>query len=812
MSTRLGACLFLLLLLPLPAFAQVPDAIVIFKDGFYITGKVTQQKGFFLDPSGTSFTIPKPGSLMYVDDGVRRIYFTPSQVQEVLDKKGGEREPIMLRRYSSSTIGETILPGWEFEKMTDWDSKWIRWFTVSTTTSARKMEMEQRILYMTPQLMHIQTRKYLWDLYYFTKELDPKVARDLIVKFHDSKKEVPEQNRPFEIAKFMFQAGWLDQAEAELKGLRAPYADQKEAPKELMDSIQNLGESIRKVRAEQLADNIERAFKAGQHKQAQTKIAFFYKENLGSIVPQRNLLAVQDLKNKYDDQKEKLAKVEMYFRVLPKRLAKDDESYWTKALAIIQSELNHDSLGKLALFLDYAGQHQKEIDAKQKPSQTTEQVLAMAVTGWTLGNDAAEPDVKTARMLWAGRKMILEYMKTGLPDTRRRMLASYFRDFEPAQDMVARLIRMLPPSDPYPLDKLTGEPIKINVDCPEANEGSYLIHLPPEYHHQRQTPVLVAMHSSREKPEAMLARLAGHAAQHGYILLAPLWGQGQGITPTYGYSAREHAIVLDSLRDARRRFQIDSDRVFLFGWERGADAAFDIGLSHPDYFAGVLPMNGATRSFLTERYWPNAQYLPFYVIQGDRNGSSAAVNRAVAGSWVKAAFPSLYVEYKGRVSEWYSAEVPIMFDWMNHKKRYFPTKELGRVGGEEFCTVRVGDYRFYWLTADLISDKCTTDIKGWTRNAPTATLQARIGVGNEADLTQAARVWTQINIRSKGVRQATLWLAPNMVDFSKSIQVRSNSDTGPTTTVQPSMATMLEEYYLSGDKQRLWFAKISLKL
>src|SRR5262249_23736436 len=87
MITRVNALLLLILLLPAPAFAQ-KEAVVIFKDGYYVAGKVTQPKSFILDPSGTSFTTPAPGSLMYVDDGVRRIFFAPAQVQDVLDKKG----------------------------------------------------------------------------------------------------------------------------------------------------------------------------------------------------------------------------------------------------------------------------------------------------------------------------------------------------------------------------------------------------------------------------------------------------------------------------------------------------------------------------------------------------------------------------------------------------------------------------------------------------------------------------------------------------------------------------------------------------
>ena len=53
----------------------------------------------------------------------------------------------------------------------------------------------------------------------------------------------------------------------------------------------------------------------------------------------------------------------------------------------------------------------------------------------------------------------------------------------------------------------------------------------------------------------------GQAGRHGYIVIAPAWTLEH--QSAYRYSAREHAAVLDCLRDACRRFAIDSDRVFL---------------------------------------------------------------------------------------------------------------------------------------------------------------------------------------------------------------------------------------------------------
>ena len=58
----------------------------------------------------------------------------------------------------------------------------------------------------------------------------------------------------------------------------------------------------------------------------------------------------------------------------------------------------------------------------------------------------------------------------------------------------------------------------------------------------------------------------------------------------YDYSAREHHAVLGALRDACRRFSIDTDRVFLTGHGIGGDAAWDIAIAHPDLWAGVIPI------------------------------------------------------------------------------------------------------------------------------------------------------------------------------------------------------------------------------
>src|SRR5262249_29257242 len=150
----------------------------------------------------------------------------------------------------------------------------------------------------------------------------------------------------------------------------------------------------------------------------------------------------------------------------------------------------------------------------------------------------------------------------------------------------------------------------VQINLPSGGAGSYLLQLPPDYHPLRSYPVLIVLSGSRDKADETLSRFSGEAAKHGFILAAPLWNGGnfpqgkKNVTP----GAKEQALVGDTLLDLRRRFNIDSDRAFLFGWEDGGTLAFDVGLAHPDLFAGVVPMCGKLSNFTQRFYWPNAQY------------------------------------------------------------------------------------------------------------------------------------------------------------------------------------------------------------
>src|SRR5262249_5815823 len=178
--------------------------------------------------------------------------------------------------------------------------------------------------------------------------------------------------------------------------------------------------------------------------------------------------------------------------------------------------------------------------------------------------------------------------------------------------------------------------------------------------------------------------------------------------------------------------------------------------------------------------------------------------------WVRCGYNVLYVEYKGRGPEWFAAELPVLFDWMDRKKRARPMRELGLLPagggpGEEVRTMRPTDGRFYWRSSSALYSDFQNEVVngGWVRQVKTATLQANIFPSN------------LIHLNVRGVRQVSIWFAPGMIDFGKPVTVRVNMQelrNSKSQPVQPSLETLLEDFYRNGDRQRLFLAKVDVKL
>ncbi len=272
---------------------------------------------------------------------------------------------------------------------------------------------------------------------------------------------------------------------------------------------------------------------------------------------------------------------------------------------------------------------------------------------------------------------------------------------------------------------------------PDQPDATYYVQLPPEYDPSRRYPMIVSLHAVGMDPEMQIDWWAGdkparhgQAGRNGYIVIAPAWTVEH--QRQYEGSAREHAVVLGCVRDACRRFAVDTDRVFLSGHSTGGDAAWDIGVSHPDLWAGVMPIS-AESLYACKFYTDNARQLPFYVVLGELDGGRMARDAMVLDRYLKNGFNTTVVEYLGRGHEHFVDEQLPLLDWMSRYKRSFP---LPREREFNVSTMRTTDNRFWWAEVENLPPNAA--VANWPAPRRTTPLAIHGGAPNNNSVSLTA--------------------------------------------------------------------------
>jgi hypothetical protein len=872
-ATRRLAWAAVLLLAAGPALAKnkLPTGVVYLKDGGVLKGFVRQPSETFIDPaSGQPVELHK--GIFVVDDYCRRYFFSHAFVDRAESRDFDIGKIVEWKVNRSFPDAKSLPPIREVLDAGKWDDHWNRLYHFRAPD--RKLELSQHLSVLTPHYARIDANcidpvthkdyRYPWTSYYPTRELGARAVLDLLSKHEDFKdkpdlKDDERANRRFKIFNFLVQAGFLDEAQAELARIKRDFPNEKE-------KVETATEGIKRLVALDRWDEIKLAHAAGRHEAAQKLLAA-----LPADADEQTQAEVRALKARYELAGAALKRARELLANLPRDMTgAADKGPFAAAAAAIAAELNLDHFlkkgdgdeGRLDRFLSQAEQAER-LAKDNQPHLSADELLSLAVTAWWMGGAAAETKPESARRVLRGRQFVLDYRKTADPAARAALLRAYEQTTGLGIAEIAQLISTLTPTDPppvvtrgpaagaarlvaqgfasaslapaaTPLGSVTevviaSEGAVLRASAPESvemkahpafgtREVTYTLLLPPEYHPGRAYPVLVALHNGGETGKAMIDRLGETAGRYGFILAAPNWPVGG--SGTYLYTAEEHAAVLDTLRDLGERFNVDTDRVFLTGYGEGGNMAWDVGLSHPDLFAGVAPINGLPR-YHARNYWTNALVLPFYVVWGQYMGGPAPVpdkhtNADVVtydlfkDHWIPGGFPALGVQYKGRGLEWFPAEVPAVFEWMAQKRRANPTAKVGfkdrdskdAEPGEyraDQRTMRPGDNRFYWLSVDGITR--LNEAITWNANAKMATVSGKIASDN------------QIGVYAEGVKQVTVWLARGMIDFEKPVTIRANyGQVGAPRKVEPSLAVLMEDFYRRGDRQRLYLARIDVPL
>lgn len=646
--------------------------------------------------------------------------------------------------------------------------------TVTLNSANGPLDVIQGVTVITPEYLKVIALNYTWETAIATSSV-PVEQLDRMLR------KVTRQNNPddrIKIATFYIQAALYGPAERELAGIA------KDFP-ELVARIAEAQVSLALAQAQDLLSEMKLRYAAGQHQFVYDWSKKFPTKNIDAPT----LREVREITVRYDAALARSEQAKVQLGELQGQLKSDPRVKEIAPLRVeICEKLNYSNLDRLDAFLKLAA------DPLLKPDEK----LALALSGWVVGSPNAVTEIDQALKFWQARHLVLDYLRSA-PDAGVERQA-IFAKIEALEGVGTERIAQLLPLLPAPRDPALAAPGKsLRIEVAAAKEGpatAYWLSLPFEYHPDHAYPLIVALHGEQGTPQQELQgywggteERGGQSQRHGYIVIAPEYVPQASKNKGYDFSPEAHQIVIDSLRDALLRCSVDANRVFLAGHGMGGDAAWDMGLSHPHLFAGVIPINGAIDHF-APIYWENGKTLPMFTIGGELDRDLMDRNVGTLMKFMQNNFDLIYAEYNGAGPETYYSEIHALFDWMSRLRRGPPPRQI------TVRALRESDTSFWWFEFSGIPE----NLKGinWanTKQQPVHPLivSAKVTPGNT------------IIIDSRAASH-TVWLArgDGLVDFNKRLHVKINGKQVWNDFVKPDLMAMLEHVRIHGDRQLLYW-------
>lgn len=752
--------------------------IATLKNGMQFEGNIGKIGSLGEDPLNPQIAAGqvKVRQIVFVDDDLRRTFFSQIQLQSAVPSQTNvEKIRIEQRVAKGSRRVAAVGP---IVRVTPFDEWGRRTFTMNTGQGP--IDVIQGITEVTPVYTKVEglavRSAYVWDMRMATSSIPRDTLSKILLKAIDPK----DADQRLRLVRLYIQSERYSDARAELQAVIADFPDLADLKKQVT--------ALYQVGAKRMIQEIELRRKSGQHRLAYSMLERFPAEGVAGEL----LLQVRDLLEDYKKAKEQgertLAALDAHTAEIKDSKVRGDVE---PIVAEIKSELNVNTYERLADYLRLAND----------PALSAEQKVALAISGWLLGSGSGDQNVAVATSLFQVRKLVRQYMAATQKAERDQILAKLASLEGSSPSYLAKVLAQMKPAveteaqaDVPPgwyelaVAGLTGEP-----------ETTYYAQLPPEYDPYRRYPCVITLNGAGTTPQQQIDWWAGmyneqtqlrlgQAARYGYIVVAPQWTKPHQVE--YGYSAREHAAVLYPLRDACRRFSIDTDRVFLSGHSMGGDAAWDIGLAHPDLWAGVIPIVATADKFVS-RYWENGRYVPMYFVAGEMDGDKMSRNSMDLDRYLnKHTYDTIVVAYQGRGHEHFIDEIQRLFSWMDlHRRAFFP-KEF------ECVSMRPWDNFFWWAELESLPARSVVLPVNWPPDSGVRPART------EGRILENSRV----SLRT-GAERSAVWLSPEMVDFSQRVSVSINGR-AHNGRIEPRAEILLEDVRTRGDRQHPFWARV----
>lgn len=244
----------------------------------------------------------------------------------------------------------------------------------------------------------------------------------------------------------------------------------------------------------------------------------------------------------------------------------------------------------------------------------------------------------------------------------------------------------------------------------DDTEQPYGLYLPENYDANKKYPLVVMLHGAGSNHRLALRRVFGKSNLENendveassyfpewpaveYIVISP-YARG-----TAGYQGVPEKDVYDALEDAKKRFSVDEDRVYLTGLSMGGGGTLWLGLTRPDVWAAIAPVCPAPPKG-AELLAKNASNLPVHLFHGDADPVvPVKISRDFVEAFENTGTKVAYAEYPGvQHDSWVQAyDNGFVFDWFKDFRRNLFPDEVN------FATRNYKYNKAYWVEISALT-------------------------------------------------------------------------------------------------------------
>ena len=279
-----------------------------------------------------------------------------------------------------------------------------------------------------------------------------------------------------------------------------------------------------------------------------------------------------------------------------------------------------------------------------------------------------------------------------------------------------------------------------------------------------------------------------------------------------GDAAWWHAHQVDNILRVvdrvKRRYNVDESRVYLTGISDGGTGIYYMAMREPTVWSSFLPLNGSIKVLGNpslrvdgELYANNLVNRPFYIVNGGRDPLYPADHIASHVEIFKALGVSLVFRPQpdaGHDTSWWQYERGLFEQFVKQRTRPLHAEKLS------WETERTDRFnRVDWLVIDRLDsgegDASFESIDVFEHKRPSG----RVDI---------ARAGNSFVATSRGVRQFTLLLSPDAIDFAQPVKVTVNRRQVFEGTLQRDVAVLLKWAACDADRMRLYAAELKVQV